>query len=144
MSPEWLVKIADLGVSKRAREGETQLRTNIGTRNYMAPEVLGFDPLRAYSVAVDIWAIGIIALELLLKCHPFFDGPIDYLRYIQGSAGSDLGRFLADKGLAPSCRHFLQELLSPEAENRPTAAVARSDLWLNEDEVISVMDTDDE
>jgi serine/threonine protein kinase len=110
----------------------------------MAPEVLGFDPFKAYSVAVDIWAIGIIAFELLLKCHPFVDRSIDYRRYIHGSGEGDLDRFLANKGLSPSCRHFLRELLAPEAANRPTAVVARNHPWLNEDEVISIMDTDDE
>ncbi|KAI6778104.1 uncharacterized protein J7T54_001524 [Emericellopsis cladophorae] len=75
-SPDWLVKIADFGISKRAQEGGTDLRTmQIGTFGYMAPEVMGFfsgnDPSVAYSVTVDIWAIGIIAFELLFKRHPF-------------------------------------------------------------------------
>jgi serine/threonine protein kinase len=53
-------KIADLGVSKvRPSAHESSV---IGTLSYMAPEVFQGD----YGIEVDIWALGIIYLELLL------------------------------------------------------------------------------
>ncbi|KAH6665638.1 calcium/calmodulin-dependent protein kinase [Halenospora varia] len=86
-SPEWLIKIADFGISKRAQEGETDFRTHVGTSGYIAPEVIGFFSENGsavpYSVAVDIWAIGIITVELLLKRLPFIN-IYDLTRYLDG------------------------------------------------------------
>jgi serine/threonine protein kinase len=70
--PQWWVKIADFGISKRAVEGLTALRTLVGTPAFAAPEVLGYgcgsmndrhgDP---YTHAVDIWSTGVITFWLL-------------------------------------------------------------------------------
>jgi serine/threonine protein kinase len=86
-SPEWLVKITDFGISKRALDGETDFRTNVGTSGYVAPEVIGCfsedNQNISYSVAVDIWAIGIIAFQLLLKRLPFLSH-YDIICYFDG------------------------------------------------------------
>jgi serine/threonine protein kinase len=127
-SPEWLVKIADFGISKRAQEGETDFRTHVGTHGYVAPEVLGFFSDNAqsvpYSVSVDIWAIGIVAAELLLKRLPFLD-ICELTRYLDGSKQLDIG---AD--FSHSCREFVRELLTPNPVTRPTAGSARNHLWV--------------
>ncbi|KAL8669334.1 MAG: hypothetical protein Q9168_006070 [Polycauliona sp. 1 TL-2023] len=67
---DWWVKIADFGISKRASDGLTELRTKIGTPAFAAPEVLGFCPLDedssdAYTNAVDVWSLGVIAFFIL-------------------------------------------------------------------------------
>lgn len=73
-SPIWWVKVCDFGISKRAQEESTALRTTaIGTKYYQAPEVCGMyspDPISeefheeaddtVYGVSVDIWALGAI------------------------------------------------------------------------------------
>uniref|UniRef100_A0A8H7N300 mitogen-activated protein kinase n=1 Tax=Bionectria ochroleuca TaxID=29856 RepID=A0A8H7N300_BIOOC len=41
-SPDWWVKISDFGISKRAEEEVTAFHTLVGTRGYLAPEILGF------------------------------------------------------------------------------------------------------
>lgn len=68
-------KIADFGISKQAQHGAQLHTADVGTLGYMAPEMQSRQgtnmALTSYSFAVDIWAIGVIALELLLGRHPF-------------------------------------------------------------------------
>ena len=64
------MKIADFGISKRARDGLTVLRTQTGTPAFAAPEVLGLTPPDdktngSYTAAVDIWSLGVIAYFML-------------------------------------------------------------------------------
>lgn len=131
-SPEWIVKIADFGISKRAQDGETDFRTHAGTSVYMAPEVLGLlsdsDTSVAYSVAVDIWAIGIITVQLLLKRLPFLNVG-DVARYFYGNKALDI-EDVASVHLSNPCRDFLRELLRPIPNTRPTAVDARQHPWL--------------
>ena len=131
-APRWRVKIADFGISKQAMEGGTHLRTmQIGTFGYMAPEVHGFfggTQPSAYSVAVDIWAIGVITMELLVKRHPF-SNISDFAMYVQGRAPLDLSGPVGE-GLSESCRDFLGGLLTPNPATRPTAASATTHAWL--------------
>jgi serine/threonine protein kinase len=132
-SPGWLVKIADFGISKRAQEGGTDLRTmHIGTFGYMAPEVLGFfsgnDPAVAYSVSIDIWAIGVISIELLLKQHPF-SNVSDLVTYVHGTKQLDLVG-VTGMNLSNTCRDFVSALLAPNPATRPTAGAASKHPWI--------------
>lgn len=105
----------------------------IGTFGYMAPEVLTFannDSPAAYSVAIDIWAIGVVAVELLLKRHPF-SSILDLAGYVHGTRQLDIA---GQNGATPSdkCQDFLRRLLSADPVNRPTAKVASRHPWLVE------------
>ncbi|MCJ1424382.1 hypothetical protein MMC29_002270 [Sticta canariensis] len=76
--PDWWVKIADFGISKRATEGHTVLRTQIGTPAFAAPEVLGCFQLDdtsidSYTNAVDIWSLGVMIFRILTSKPPFKD-----------------------------------------------------------------------
>ena len=63
-SPVW-VKIGDFGQGKLARGG-TALRTQVYTPGYTAPEMTGMTgDSSEYKNAVDIWAVGCIAYEML-------------------------------------------------------------------------------
>ncbi|SPO01933.1 uncharacterized protein DNG_04606 [Cephalotrichum gorgonifer] len=67
--PHWWIKIGDFGISKRIRDS-SGLKTAIGTEDYMAPEVKGIFPKAvmgapSYTVAVDIWAVGLIAWRMI-------------------------------------------------------------------------------
>jgi len=131
-SPEWLVKIADFGISKRAQEGETDFRTHVGTSGYIAPEIMGFlsgnDPAVAYSVSIDIWAIGVITIELLFKRLPFLN-VCDLANYVSGSKQLDLDG-VTGVVLSNTCREFVSELLMPNPVSRPTAGFARNHPWI--------------
>ncbi|PUU79618.1 kinase-like domain-containing protein [Tuber borchii] len=68
MSPVW-VKLGDFGVSKRIEaQATTTLHTQVSTRVYGAPEVLGLDSnseTSGYTNSVDIWSLGCVICELL-------------------------------------------------------------------------------
>lgn len=127
------MKVADFGVCKQAIEGVTDLGTKIGTLGYMAPGMIGFVSPQSkgtYTVAVDIWAIGIITMELLLKKHPF-DPLVKFFEYAQGRAPLS---FDNSHGIDPSpaCREFVHALLTPNPEARPAANDVFSKAWLVE------------
>ena|SRR5436190_19232373 len=99
----------------------------------MAPELDGYFrntyTVSRYSVSVDIWALGVITMELLLK-HPF-PYPSDQYEYIQDTK---LLRFDDFSGVSISkpCQDFVRSLLAPNPVNRPTADAAISHPWLTE------------
>ncbi|KAI0811653.1 kinase-like protein [Xylaria sp. FL0064] len=138
-SPRWVVKIADFGVSKQFMDEGTNLQTQVGTHGYMAPEVcdLGSDG-NGYSVSVDIWAIGIIAIELLLRQHPL-PTPYDLVDFVRGRklllTDTEQGVFLSE-----ACRSFVRGLLNADPVTRSTADMALSHPWLEEE----IPDSDDE
>ena len=105
---------------------------NIGTFGYMAPEILGLspgnDPTVAYSVTVDIWAIGIIAVELLFEKHPFANIK-EMLDYINGVRSLFDGSEPEIACTAP-CKDFLKQLLNPDPIIRPTAGAASNHPWI--------------
>jgi serine/threonine protein kinase len=142
-SPRWTVKIADFGISKQMLEGRTRLQTlNVGTLGYMAPEVFRVQADNsgniAYSVAVDIWAIGVIAIELLLKRHPL-PSIGDLFSLFHGATplitDTAVGLILSE-----DCRDFVRRLLNTDPATRPTANAALSHTWLEE----VIPDSDDE
>jgi len=63
------VKLVDFGVSKDTSKGEPA-KTFIGTPYYMPPEVIACKAAPStYNEKSDIWAIGIVAIELA-ECQP--------------------------------------------------------------------------
>lgn len=126
------MKIADFGISKRALEGQTELRTQIGTQGYMAPEILGLvDEAKedsAYTSAVDIWSLGCLLYFLLTKETPF--GEYEALRdYVKGHTDFPDGR-LVERRVGDSARRFIGALLAPAPEDRPTASVNLRSHWV--------------
>jgi calcium/calmodulin-dependent protein kinase I len=64
-----IVKIADFGFAKRScGVGSSLLETHCGTPVFMAPEILRN---QSYSLAVDMWSIGVITYILLGGYPPF-------------------------------------------------------------------------
>ena len=70
LSPEGEVKIADFGVAliERGDSEETQVIGNVGSPSYMAPEQVRGE---AATPQTDIFALGLIAYQMLTGVHPF-------------------------------------------------------------------------
>jgi serine/threonine-protein kinase 24/25/MST4 len=63
------VKIADFGVSTQLNDTFDNRNSYVGTINWMAPEILEDDA--SYGLEVDIWSIGIMAIELAIGVVPY-------------------------------------------------------------------------
>ena len=63
------VKLTDFGFACFF-EADNQLKVNLGTPLYMAPEIIKRQP---YGTGVDIWAVGVIA-HLVLTGKPPYRG----------------------------------------------------------------------
>lgn len=61
------LKLCDFGISRVVEEGG-KVREILGTPDYVAPEVLHYEPL---SLKTDIWSVGVLAYVLLTGCSPF-------------------------------------------------------------------------
>ncbi|MDN6572550.1 MAG: cyclin-dependent kinase family protein [Staphylococcus equorum] len=74
LAPDGELKIADFGLARSLGNADELLTSNVVTRWYRAPELLF--GARHYTVAVDIWSIGIIFAELMLRT-PYLPGKDD-------------------------------------------------------------------
>lgn len=105
-----------------------------GTMGYAAPEALGYfeedDATITYTMSVDIWAVGTIALTLLLG-REVFPRQGDLSRYVNGQRALDFARAEGDE-LSNSCRDFVTQLLAPHPVVRPTAIAALAHPWLKQ------------
>jgi serine/threonine protein kinase len=67
VTPSFEFKLADFGTAKY--NAAKVMDTFTGTEKYMAPEL--FETPRRYTSKVDMWAVGLIALQLLTTWDPF-------------------------------------------------------------------------
>ncbi|KAJ8927414.1 hypothetical protein NQ314_020083 [Rhamnusium bicolor] len=61
------IKLCDFGISKVLQPGVT-VREILGTADYVAPEVLSYEPI---GLSTDIWSIGVLAYVILSGFSPF-------------------------------------------------------------------------
>ncbi|KAL4901564.1 kinase-like domain-containing protein [Aspergillus multicolor] len=123
--PYWWLKVGDFGISKCVDQGQTVLRTLAGTPHYMAPEVIaGYSAVPpsdySYTSAVDIWAVGVIAYQILIGTLPFptIASTVTYSKDPKCTAIFDT---LRQRGVSSEATSFVKSLLSVVPEDRPTA-----------------------
>ena len=110
------IKLADFGISSY----KSKHHTICGTKGYMAPELQpeawGEDGRTKlpYTKAVDIWAMGRILLELLST-------------YSSGKQGGSKCGEDHDAAI-----ELIDKMMSPRAEDRPTAAECLDSRWLRQ------------
>ncbi|KAF7558250.1 hypothetical protein G7Z17_g92 [Cylindrodendrum hubeiense] len=149
--PSWWVKIADFGISKRV-EASTALRTmEIGTRGFMAPEILGlycpddFDETEfeadeaahdalAYTPAIDLWALGEITHRMLTQ-KPAFVAKGRLWSYVTKGTPFPATE-LESVGASVQGISFIQEAMAASPKKRLTAANAISHEWLESHEFL--------
>ncbi|KAL0630970.1 hypothetical protein Q9L58_010180 [Maublancomyces gigas] len=117
-SPIW-VKITDFGVSKHA--AGKSMQTNCGTFFHRAPEQQGLLPKylttrNNYTIAVDLWALGVVAHEVLTTEIPFLESfPVESLqKHGAGAEGID----------------SVKSLMAVDPAKRPVAKEALKSPWL--------------
>ncbi|CAM9766112.1 unnamed protein product [Chrysoparadoxa australica] len=121
------LKIIDFGLS-RFEESQQLMTTRVGTPYYMAPEVLK----RNYTLACDLWSVGVVCYILLCGFPPFY-GDTDQEIF----AGVLLGEFDFPSpewdSVSDAAKNFISKLLVTEPSKRLTAQEALEHPWITKD-----------
>ena len=109
---------------------QTALRTEVGTRDYQAPEVLGFmDPEEEllYTSAVDLWALGCVMYRLLTLEKPFPKPSL--LRLYCYSMKEFPVEPLYVKNVSENAVEFIRQLMKAHPPERLDAETALKSDW---------------
>ncbi|KAL3831373.1 hypothetical protein ACJMK2_023126 [Sinanodonta woodiana] len=119
------IKLCDLGFACLVNTGE-DIRDIIGTPDYVAPEVLNYEPLGLYT---DMWSLGVLTYVMLTACSPFAgnDQQETFLNISQVNLDFPEDLF---GDLSQECQDFISKLLSKNFKNRMTAKQCLEHPWL--------------
>ncbi|XP_052792914.1 death-associated protein kinase 1-like isoform X2 [Mya arenaria] len=119
------VKLIDFGLSRKIGPKEEH-RALMGTAEFVAPEVVSFEPL---SVASDMWSIGVITYILLSGASPFL-GDNQQETYHNVTAVNyqfDDEYFSSTSELA---KDFIRKLLVKDQRKRATICECQNHPWI--------------
>lgn len=105
------IKVLDFGLSVFGGQLNDNASTTAGTLAYMAPEVLAGAPS---TIVADIYAVGVIAFELLVGRHPFNRHDLSRLLHQVLYSPPDL----SDVQLDPGMMLFLEQMLAKDPNIR--------------------------
>lgn len=123
------LKICDFGLARGNPEEQGALTAYVATRWYRAPEIML--SYREYSKAVDMWSVGCIIGEILLR-RPLFPGrdTLHQLRLVTDVTGtptaSDLASINSERGRDYVERCLMNKPRKPMSELFPHAS---QELW---------------
>ncbi|XP_030612616.1 serine/threonine-protein kinase 17A [Archocentrus centrarchus] len=119
------IKIVDFGLS-RIISTHQELREIMGTPEYVAPEILNYEPI---STATDMWSIGVLAYVMLTGISPFLgeDKQETFLNISQLSVSYSDEEL---QQLDPAALSFIQTLLRKHPQDRATAEQCLTHPWL--------------
>lgn len=124
--PNCEIKLCDLEVSRVIQDSE-QIREIIGTPDYVAPEILAYEPI---SLAADIWSLGVLAYVLLTGFSPFGgDTDQETLRNIS-SANLDFPSELFE-GVSDEAKDFITDCLQRDPKKRLNVAQCLAHPWIS-------------
>ncbi|KAL2798989.1 kinase-like domain-containing protein [Aspergillus keveii] len=127
--PGWWVKIGDLGLSKRARDGETGFSSVAGTPGYQAPEIqsFGWAGQGTYTHLVDIWSLGVMTHYFLTRAFPF---QTSHQWSVYRKNGAFPANALEASDVTSDGHNFITSLMTLEPNGRPSASHALQHAWL--------------
>ena len=67
LTDDYILKITDFGLARYYQQ-DNMITTICGSPLYMAPELLKNDK---YNIKSDIWSLGVIIYQMVMKNHPF-------------------------------------------------------------------------
>lgn len=119
------IKLIDFGLSRKLKDGEV-VKEMLGTPEFVAPEVINYDPLHTAS---DMWSIGVITYILLTGCSPFLgdDKQETFVNVCSNNYSLDPQLFASTSELATD---FIQKLLVRQPEKRLTATDCLNHPWI--------------
>ncbi|KAJ9441948.1 Mitogen-activated protein kinase kinase 2 [Diplonema papillatum] len=132
LSSDGAVKVSDFGISRDLGDSSTNYaETYVGTLLFMAPEMTRVS--RRYTNKIDIWALGISAIELATGEHPFrSSGEGTFLEHFQRMQNYQLE---LPASVRPEVRNFIEGCVQQDPEARMDCAKLLSTAWLKDTEV---------
>ncbi|XP_073687139.1 serine/threonine-protein kinase 17A [Garra rufa] len=128
-SPLGDIKVVDFGLSRLVSSSQ-EIREIMGTPEYVAPEILNYEPI---STATDMWSIGVLAYVMLTGISPFLgdDKQETFLNISQINVSYSEEEL---EHLDRAAIHFIKSLLIKEPESRATAEDCLKHQWLQTEE----------
>ncbi|KAI8914312.1 kinase-like domain-containing protein [Gorgonomyces haynaldii] len=110
------VKISDFGYSAKLTNDRSRRATLVGTPFWMAPEVVS---QKEYDTKVDIWSLGIMAIEMIEGQPPYIDEEPLKALYLIATIGTP--KLKKPESLSASLRDFLKKSLEVNVSKRPNS-----------------------
>jgi len=116
VNEEGVVKIADFGFAAQLTAKKQKRKTVVGTPYWMAPELIqGLD----YDAKVDIWSLGVLAIEMAEGEPPYMDYPPLRALFMITTQGLPP---LKDRDWSEAFVDFVTICTMREPNDRPTAS----------------------
>jgi serine/threonine protein kinase len=110
------VKLADFGLAIELVKGAEKRRSVLGTPFWMSPEVING---KDYDDRVDVWALGVTAIEMMTKNPPYSTYPKTKALFLITSQGIPLSHFANQKQWSKAMKDWLGLCLTFDGALRP-------------------------
>ncbi|KAM9784866.1 myosin light chain kinase, smooth muscle isoform X2 [Syngnathus typhle] len=119
------VKIIDFGLATQL-DGKTDVRVMQGTPEFVAPEVINYEPV---CLATDMWSIGVICYILLSGESPFQgSSDADTLALVTAAQWEFDEESFGD--ITEQAKHFISSLLEKDPKRRMSCEDALAHTWM--------------
>ncbi|XP_056309216.1 serine/threonine kinase 17a like [Danio aesculapii] len=129
------IRIVDFGLSRRV-DSVSEVREILGTPEYVAPEILDYEPI---STATDMWSIGVLTYVMLTGESPFLgeEKQETFLNISQVNVDYSQDVF---QGVSDLAVNFIQSLLIKNPRKRSTVEQCLNHSWLRLDSLHHTVD----